>query len=223
MKTHYYLGWFTQFFPEQLGKRIQKDITNRKSLVMISGNPWLDEEDGATELSWLAHEGIRFEEYHRIHSQVPMDEAHTLLQKASVIFLLGGDTLEQNRFLAEYELADVIRKSKAVVLGASAGAINMSAKWLCSRNFGYEVEESVVYDSLGLGDFSVLSHFDLENNMDMVQKELSCLSEEINVYASNKDCGIRVEGDRIDIFGDVYLISRSEIRKLDETSESKLF
>lgn len=222
MKTHYYLGWFTQFFPEQLGKRIQKDITNRKSLVMISGNPWLDEEDGAAELSWLAHEGIQFEEYHRIHSQVSMEEAHTLLQNASVIFLLGGDTLEQNRFLADYGLAKEIRKSEAVVLGASAGAINMSAKWLCSRNFGYEVEESSVYDGVGLDDFSVLSHFDLENNMDMVQKELSHLSKEMNIYASNKDCGIRVNGEKIDIFGYVYLISHAEIRKLDETSVSEL-
>lgn len=187
---------------------------------MISGNPWLDEEDGAAELSWLAHEGIQFEEYHRIHSQVSMEEAHTLLQNASVIFLLGGDTLEQNRFLADYGLAKEIRKSEAVVLGASAGAINMSAKWLCSRNFGYEVEESSVYDGVGLDDFSVLSHFDLENNMDMVQKELSHLSKEMNIYASNKDCGIRVNGEKIDIFGDVYLISHAEIRKLDETSVS---
>lgn len=222
MKTHYYLGWFTQFFPEQLGKWIQKDIKDRKSLVIISGNPWGNEEDGTSELSWLAHEGIRFEEYHRIHSRVPIDEAHTLLQNASAIFLLGGNTLEQNRFLADYGLAKEIRKSEAVVLGASAGAINMSAKWLCSRNFGYEVEESSVYDGVGLDDFSVLSHFDLENNMDMVQKELSHLSKEMNIYASNKDCGIRVNGEKIDIFGDVYLISHAEIRKLDETSVSEL-
>ena len=221
MKIHYYLGWFTNTFPEQLGKMIQKDVTDRKSLVMISGNPLVNEEDGAAELSWLAHEGIRFEEYHRINSQVQMEEAHTMLQNASVIFLLGGNTLEQNRFLADYELADAIRKSEAVVLGASAGAINMSAKWLCSRNFGCEVEESSVYEGVGLGDFSVLSHFDLENNINMVQKELSLLSEEMNIYASNKDCGIRVNGDRIELFGDVYLISHSEIQKLDETSGAK--
>ena len=221
MKTHYYLGWFTQFFPETLGRMIQQDISDRKSLVMISGNPWIDEEEGTAELSWLAHEGIQFEEYHRIHSQVEGEAAHAMLQNASVIFLLGGNALEQNCFLADYELADAIRKSEAVVLGASAGAINMSAKWLCSRNLGYEVEESSVYEGVGLGDFSVLSHFNLKNNMNMVQKELSLLSEEMNIYASNKDCGIRVNGDRIDIFGDVYLISDSEIRKLDETSESK--
>ncbi|MFC4411601.1 Type 1 glutamine amidotransferase-like domain-containing protein [Chungangia koreensis] len=145
------------------------------------------------------------------------DDAQKMIQNASVIFLLGGDTIKQNEFLVEYELSDSIKGSNGVVIGASAGAINMSAKWLCSKNFGYEVEISTVYDGIGLDNFSVLSHFDLENNMAMVQSELSFLSEEMDVYASNKDCAVRVKGDKIDIFGDVYLISHSKMQKLDET------
>lgn len=39
----------------------------------------------------------------------------------------------------------------------------------------------------------------------------------MNIYASNKDCAIRVKGKHIDILGDVYLISRSKVRKVDET------
>lgn len=104
--------------------------------------------------------------------------------------MLGGNTLKQNRFLKDYELSDLIKKSRAVVMGASAGAINMSAKWLCSKNFGYKVEISSLYDGIGLDNFSVLSHFDLENNIDLVQDELSPLSEEMNIYASNKDCAV---------------------------------
>lgn len=102
-------------------------------------------------------------------------------------------------------------------MGASAGAINMSAKWLCSKNLGYKVEMSSVYDGIGLDDFSVLSHFDLENNIALVQSELSPLSEEMNIYASNKDCAIRIKRDKMDILGNVYFISRSKIRKLDKT------
>jgi cyanophycinase-like exopeptidase len=102
-------------------------------------------------------------------------------------------------------------------MGASAGAINMSAKWLCSKKFGDEVDRNTMYNGIGLGNFSVLSHFDLENNMELVQSELSPLSEEINIYASNKDCALRVKGDKIDILGNVFLISHSKIQKLDET------
>lgn len=217
MKTHYYLGWFNEYFPEKLEKALQEDIIERKSLVMISSMPAADEVDGSAERSWLAHAGIEFDEYHLINYRVREEDAQSLIQNASVIFLLGGDTIEQNKFLMTYGLADLIQKSDAIVIGASAGAINMSAKWLCSRNFGYEVEESSIYGGIGLGNFSVLSHFDLENNIEMVRSELSGLSEEMHVYASNKDCALRVKGGQLDILGDVYLISHSEIRKLDET------
>ncbi|ODV56444.1 Type 1 glutamine amidotransferase-like domain-containing protein [Lysinibacillus fusiformis] len=217
MKTHYYLGWFNDFFPENLGRVLEEDIADRKSLAMISSNPLLNEDIGAAERSWLDQAGIMFEDYHLINYHVQKEDAQAFIQNASAIFLLGGNTLKQNRFLIDYELADIIKKSTAVVLGASAGAINMSAKWLCSKNFGYPVEKSSLYDGIGLDNFSVLSHFDLENNIELVQDELSSLSEELNIYASNKDCAIRVKGDNIDILGNVYLISQSKIQKLDET------
>lgn len=217
MKTHYYLGWFNDFFPGKLSKQLQEDITDRKSLVMISSNPSKEDIDGAVERSWLDQAGIAFDEYHLIDYCLQKEDAQTLIRKASVIFLLGGDTLKQHAFLADYGLASSIKESDAVVLGASAGAINMSAKWVCSKNFGYPVETSSVYDGIGFGHFSVLSHFDLENNMALVQRELASLSEEMKVYASNKDCAVRTQGDKVDILGTVYLLSRSEIRKLEET------
>lgn len=217
MKTHYYLGWFNDFFPENLSKVLQEDITDRKSLVMISSNPLFYEDDGATERSWFDQADISFNEYHLINYRIQKKDTQLFIQNASVIFLLGGDTIKQNEFLIEYDIPNAIKKSRAIVMGASAGAINMSTKWLCSKKFGYNVEISSVYDGIGLDDFSVLSHFDLENNITLLQSELSSLSEEINIYASNKDCAIRVKGDKIDILGDVYLISHSIIQKLDET------
>lgn len=217
MKTHYYLGWFNDFFPENLGKALQEDITDRKSLAMISSNPLLYEDNGTIERSWLDQAGIIFEDYHLINYYVQKEDAQTIIQNASAIFLLGGDTLKQNRFLIDYKLSDLIKKSRAVVMGTSAGAINMSTKWLCSKNFGYPVEKSTLFDGIGLDNFSVLSHFDLENNMGLVQDEMSALSEEINIYASNKDCAVRVKGGNIDILDNVYLMSHSKIHKLDET------
>lgn len=217
MKTHYYLGWFNDFFPENLSRQLQKDITDRKSLVMISSDSLRDDADGVVERSWLEGAGIDFDDYQLINYRVQKEDAQTLIQDASVIFLLGGDTLKQNAFLVDYELAEWIQGSDAIVLGASAGAINMSAKWLCSKNFGYPVEASSFYNGIGLDNFSILSHFDLENNMALVQRELSSLSEEMKVYASNKDCAVRTQGDQIDILGTVYLISHGEIQKLEET------
>ncbi len=219
MKTHYYLGWFNDVFLEKLVKLLYEDITDRKMLVMISANPFLheDKEVGATERSWLDQANIIFDEYHLIDYSVQKEEAQKLIQNASVIFLLGGNTVEQNALLIEYQLSDLIKKGKAVVMGTSAGAINMSAKWVCSKYTGYDCDRSSIYNGIGLDDFSVLSHFDLENNIAQIQSELSPLSEKMNIYASNKDCAVRVKGNKIDILGNVYLISHSKIQKLDET------
>lgn len=219
MKTHYYFGWFNDFFIEKLVRLLQGDIIDRKSLVMISANPFLHGDDGigATERSWLDQANIMFDEYHLIDYAVQKEDAQLLIQNASVVFLLGGNTIELNGLLTQYELSDFIKKSRAIVMGTSAGAINMSAKWLCSKFTGYEGEQSSIYNGIGLDDFSVLSHFDLENNMAQIQDELSPLSEEMNIYVSNKDCAVRVKGDRIDVLGNVYLMSQSKIRKLDET------
>jgi len=219
MKTHYYFGWFNDVFLEKLVRLLHEDITDRKSLVMISANPFIhkDEEVGSTERSWLDQANIMFDEYHLIDYGIQVEEAKKLIRNASVIFLLGGNTVEQNGLLIEYQLSDLIKKSSAVVMGTSAGAINMSAKWLRSKYTGYKGEISSIYEGIGLDDFSVLSHFDLENNITQIQGELAPLLEEMNVYASNKDCAVRVKGDKIDILGNVYLISHSKIQKLDET------
>lgn len=219
MKTHYYLGWFNDAFPEKLVRLLNEDINDRKSLVMISANPFLhnDEDVGVTERSWLDQANITFDEYHLIDYRVKKEEVPKLIQDASVIFLLGGNAIEQNGFLFEYELPTLIKKSRAVVMGTSAGAINMSAKWLYSKYTGNKGELRYICDGIGLDELSVLSHFDLENNIEQIQDELSPLSKEMNVYASNKDCAVRVKENKIDILGDVYLISNSKIQKLDET------
>lgn len=219
MKIHYYLGWFNDTFNEKLVKLLNDDIIDRKSIVMISANPFLneDEEVGTTERWWLHQANIMFEEYHLIDYSVHKEVAQKLIQNASVIFLLGGNTIEQNGILVKYELSDLIKKSNAVVMGTSAGAINMSAKWVCSKYTGYEGEISSIYHGIGLDDFSILSHYDIENNIEKIKDELAPLSEEMKVYASNKDCAVRLKGDKIDILGNVYLIYKSKIQKLDET------
>lgn len=83
---------------------------------------------------------------------------------------------------------------------------------------GYEVSTPTIFQGVALNDFSVLSHFDLEHHMHIVKQELALLSEELPIYLSNKDCALRVQGDQVDIFGDVYLYANRNITKLPETT-----
>jgi cyanophycinase len=220
LKTHYYFSWFNNFFPEKLVKLLQEDVQDRKSLVMISADPsgYTGEQinfDDVSEWTWLNQANIMFDEYHFIDYRIQKEDARRFIQNASVIFLCGGYPVLQNDFLTEYELSDVIRNSNAVIMGASAGAINMAAKWLSSNNID-EVETSTIYDGIGTDHFAYESHSQ-RNYATFVQGYLFPLSEEIDVYAAEQESAIRVKDSKIEIMGPVYLISHSRIQKLVET------
>lgn len=221
MSTHYYFSWFNNFFPEQLVHCLHEDIQDRKSLVMISVQPSGNKGeqiniDDVSETTWLTQANIIFDEYHFIDYRMQKEDAQRLIHNASVIFLCGGDPVLQNDFLAEYELSDVIKNSKAVIMGASAGALNMAAKWLCLKNTGYEVETSTIYNGIGFDHFAYESH-SKRDYATFVQGYLFPLSEKIDVYAAEQESAMRVKDGKIDLMGPVYLISRSKIQKLVET------
>lgn len=220
MKTHYYFSWFNHFFPEKLVHCLQEDIQDRKSLVMISANPsgYKDEQvnfDDVSEWTWLNQANIIFDEYHFIDYRMQKEDAQRFIRNASVIFLCVGYPVLQNDFLLDYELSDVIKNSNAIIMGASAGALNMAAKWLSLNNTD-EVETSTIYNGIGFDHFAYESHSQ-RDYATFVQGYLSPLSEAIDVYAAEQESAIRVKDGKIEIMGPVYLISHSKIQKLVET------
>ncbi|MFB8374720.1 cyanophycinase [Paenibacillus taichungensis] len=220
MSTHYYFSWFNHFFPEKLVHCLHEDIQDRKSLVMISADPsgYTGDQinfDDVSEWTWLNHANIIFDECHFIDYRMQKEDARRLIQNASVIFLCGGYPVLQNDFLTAYELSDVIKNCQAVIMGASAGALNMAAKWL-SLNSTDEVETSTICDGIGFDHFAYESHSQ-RDYATFVQGYLFSLSEEIDVYAAEQESAIRVKDGKIEIMGPVYLISHSKIQKLVET------
>lgn len=213
MKTHYYLDWFyDEGFSEKLVNVLREDITERKSLVMVSAESsnYKEEQvniDGVCERIWFNKANIFFDEYYLIDRRTQKEDAQQLIQNASVIFLCGGSPQYQKHILTKYELWDLIKKSNAVIMGTSAGGMNMSDEY---------VDECTVYKGMALNPFSFEAHFDHDNTV--LVKERFPLSEKMDIYvAADKDGAVRVKESKIDIIGNVYLISHSKIEKLVET------
>lgn len=213
MKTHYYLDWFYEKgFSEKLVNVLHEDITDRKSLVMISAKPsdYEDEQvniEDVFERTWFNQANILFDEYHLIDHCTQKEDAQRLIQNASVVFLCGGNPWRQMDLLTEYELSDWIKKSNAVVMGTSAGGMNMSDEY---------VDKCTVYKGMALNHLSFEAHFDHDNTT--LIEERFPLSEKMDIYvAADQDGAVRVKNSKIDIIGNVYLISHSKIQKLVET------
>lgn len=216
MSIRYYFSWFDTTLPEMLVKSLKNDIKAFESLVMISGQPssFEEEETNLVKDSWLTPARITFKENHLIDYRKSKEEAKKLLEKASVIFLCGGYPIEQNQFLKEYQLMDLIKESPAIVIGASAGSINLSKKWLASKTTGMDTPEPILYDGVGRDDFFFCSKPQLTIHDSEMLRELSPLSETLDIYLAVNECGLRMEGNQRTVFGEVYLLRKGEIETL---------
>lgn len=200
--------------PIEIGKQLKKDISNRHSLVLISGNPFVDNLYTGPELNWLTQAGINFKHIDFIDSKQTKIEIKTLIENASVIFLCGGYTIEQRQFLLENTIDKLLYKSNAIIIGTSAGAINMSKKWIASKYNRYDVEDTTFYEGLALSDFSFQPHFEDETNY-FLNNELLPFSNEITIYAPAKNGALRVKDTEITIIGSSYKISNEMIIHLN--------
>lgn len=213
LQIRYYLDWFYEKgFSDKLVSALNEDILERKSLVMIAAESYDDTEeqvsgDNIFEKTWFDQADIFFDEYHLIDSNLQKEAAQRLIQEASVIFLCGGYPQYQMRLLKEYALVDLIEKSKALVMGTSAGGMNMSDEYF---------DEGRIYRGLALDKFSFEAHFDYANKALIEERRI--LSEKMVIYvAADKEGALRVRAGKLDIIGNVYLISQSDIQKLVET------
>jgi len=211
----YFFGWFNNNLLNQPAMLLHDDLPNRNSLVSICTNPSeYDHNDqfvGEIISEWLDPVDLKFNEYHLIDYRVSKKMAQSLILKASAIFLHGGNPSSLNAFLEEYELSEVIKGSSAgVIIGASAGAMNMSAK------FPYQDKSGSIktYDGLGLCNFAFYPHFDSDSPF--FKDVLMPLSQIIGLYAGCEDSTIRIKNGKLEFFGDVYFISNSKIQKMDE-------
>jgi hypothetical protein len=111
------------------------------------------------------------------------------------------------QLLNKLDLRGLIEMSAAVVMETSAGGMNMSAAY---------VDEGMICSGFALGHFSFEGHFDTTDAI--LAKERFALSKEMNVYvAANREGAVILRSDRIDIIGQVYLISHAQIHRLAET------
>jgi len=232
MKTHYYFGWFNDTMPKELGVLLNEDLSSKKSLVMICTAPSDYENNDRlskwVKESWLDFAGVVFEEYHLIDYRLKKEEAQTLLRNASAIFLHGGYPHCLNDFLAEYEMDEVIKESKAtVVMGASAGGMNMCAKFVYGKYIDDNRREpGKLYNGLGLDHFALQSHASLGDIEAVARNEhaksyLIPLSESIDVYVACEESTIRIKNGKFEVMGEVYLITNGEIQKMPETNFSE--
>lgn len=152
--------------------------------------------------------GIHFEEAYVVDGRMSAEEVQRAVSEADVVWLSGGDTPTQFGYFQKYGLDKVLSAHDGVIIGMSAGSINMAKTAICTLSCGHYKQE--IYKGLGCVDISVEPHFFREK----VSDELLALSEKYTIYGLCDDGLIVCSGETVEFYGEVYRISCGNVEKM---------
>ena len=195
----------------------KNDMGGYKNIVFVPANfENMEKVNGYAnnDVSWFKEIGINLSGITVLNDTMSKEEMFRSIENTDIIFLMGGDTLKQNDFLMKNDLKPIIKKFKKVVIGISAGAINLSNISLCSKDEEDEVEKTVTYEGIGRINYTIEPHFDIENKV-LLRNELYPLSKELTIYGLPNNTGVRIINNNFEIlYGDFYKISNNEVEKI---------
>lgn len=155
----------------------------------------------------FAERNMPFVKHSVIDKRTEADEAVRLIREASCIFLMGGNATLQLDLMSRKGILDEIRRSSAVILGVSAGSMNMGTKVV-------DIYESLTpYEGLGFADLTIKAHYPLEEELLKVVKQVSM---ELPVCLMTDESAIFMKKDSVMQIGKIYRMVKGEISEFTQ-------
>lgn len=206
------LGFFSGFplhhFSDEIAEVLRKNLPVRNKLVFISAWPQdhaRNDDDSHGMHGMFAERGMAFAEHFVIGRRTSAAEAAELVRAADCVFLMGGDPVLQMGLIRDLGLVSKLRESRAVILGVSAGAMNMG-------KYVAEIWESkAFYEGIGLADITIKSHYTEGDWFAPLLKELSMTHP---IVAMEDESAIFMNENGKRMFGRMYRFDRGEINRI---------
>ncbi len=208
------LGLFSGFpehhFNDALSAVLLENLQKRDLIVFISADPENfaqndDDRDGMHEM--LAEIGLAFAEKHVIDRRTGAEEAVRLIREADCIWLMGGESTWQIQLIRDLGIDTELHKSKAVILGVSAGSMNLG------RLVAYVWDDPKFYEALGFTDITIKAHYEEGEWFVPLLKEMSMTHP---IVAMEDMSAIFVKGDDIWKVGEMHLFDKGEIGPVND-------
>ena len=203
-------------FNKVQAKYLKQDIKNTNVITFIAStfsdieksNMYLD-----IMIKWFKNIGITFKEAYLINDLVNPSQAKEYIDKSDVVFIMGGDTLEQIKNINKYDIIPNLQNRKGITIGISAGSINMAKNVAIARDIDDNIPDHSFYKGIGLVDINIEPHFDLDNikhNKDIIE-----ISENNEIICLPDESFIRIKNNNAEIIGDYYMFEKYSITNND--------
>ena len=192
-------------------KYILKDVKNNSNITFVSAlknEPEHLKESIENKLNNFKNIKIAFNNIYIIDENTNKKEAKEYINKADIVFLLGGCPYIQMEIINKNEIKELI-KQKELIIGVSAGAMNQ-AKRVVYRD---EFENNRIYDYEGLDlvKINVYPHFDSKNQE--LLDEIDEVSKMVDLILIPDESLIRIENSKVEYIGTYYKAKKGIIEK----------
>lgn len=200
---------------------IKNNIGDRKRVVIVANDPMdieINNEKGSSFFRSLEMSGMAFEENIMLDCRNE-GNAKEIILGADFVMLAGGRILRQKEFFERIHLKELLEVSNALVLGMSAGAMNM-----CETIFNFpedweSLEEERVVGGMGICDRILIPHYDCSSDnyildcegIDVMQDYIYPFSHEKQLLGLGNDSYITIFDGEEKIFGDYVIIQNGEV------------
>ena len=151
----------------------------------------------------FAELGMAFDDHRVIDRRTSAADAVRLAREADCIFLMGGDAALQMALIRDLGLVVELRASRAVLLGVSAGSMNMG------RYVADVWETKELCEGIGLTNITVKGHYVEDAWFVPTLKELSMIHP---IVAMEDESAIFIQGGAAWKLGNIHWIDKGEIR-----------
>ena len=203
-------------------------INKTDTLLCISNNP-ADFEFNNLESNMiylcLKDIGLNFKKTIVLDDRNKKD-ANNLIAKADLIYFIGGLVPCQNKFLKSLNLKTAIESTPAVIVGQSAGTMNLSKHVYHFPERDEELNDDRWLEGLGLTNYTIIPHFNLTTGNEYSFGNINYLhdyylpdSENHLLYGLPNGSYFMIEDNITTLFGEAYTISNGKITKICENGQ----
>lgn len=149
-----------------------------------------------------------------------------ILESADIIILSGGKCLCQQNFFNEIHLKNILKNFKGVVIGTSAGTMNLCKTVANFPEEPADLEEPRWFEGLGFCDEIIIPHFDGKtktyqiplDEIDIVNDYILPMSKEKDFLGIPNDSYLLIDAEGNEkLYGKCYKISKGEVTRIKKS------
>ncbi len=198
---------------------LKKAVKGHNLMVFVASSPFYEGTRTYAELtrSSLSLAGICFSKMVILDGS-NMEKCKELMERADLVFLAGGDTYVQMKMFENMNLRKHIIRCKGVIVGQSAGALNLAKNVYCSPTPD-ETAPKKYWTGLGMTDVNIDPHFNPENK-EFIEKVLLPDSKTKPFIAITDGSYILDDGEKQTIYGEAYSFSKGEMKQICQNGKN---